>query len=255
MRIGLGMSLTRPYGFGSAPAFDPVTLAPSVLYDPSDLATLFQASSGTGAVSANADPIGYLADKSGNAKHMLQATAGARPLLSTAGGLKSVKFDGTDDQLAGPVLSDFISASEFDIVVAGRFNTVGTDALIPYDNDAIIADASSGWLTIGARSSGFIRAGAGADIQSAYTIGSAAVIHLRLLGGTLSLTINNGVAVTTALASVGNVAGSMAIGKALHAASFADLDFYALFARKTALSAPNLASVKEWAAAKAGVTL
>lgn len=50
-------------------------------YDPSDLSTMFQLSNGTTAVTAVEQPVGYIADKSGNGNHAIQATAAARPIL------------------------------------------------------------------------------------------------------------------------------------------------------------------------------
>ena len=40
-------------------------------YDPSDLSTLFQNSDGTTAVAVG-DPVGYIADKSGNGSHAIK---------------------------------------------------------------------------------------------------------------------------------------------------------------------------------------
>lgn len=69
-------------------------------YDPSDLATMFQNSNGTGAV-AIGDPVGYIADKSGNGYHAIQATAAARPVLRRdVQGRYYLEADGTDDVLA-----------------------------------------------------------------------------------------------------------------------------------------------------------
>lgn len=60
-------------------------------------AGLFQNSNGTTAASANNDPVGYWGDSVGT-RHIIEATAGERPLLQTA--LPSILFDGTDDRLA-----------------------------------------------------------------------------------------------------------------------------------------------------------
>jgi hypothetical protein len=48
---------------------------------------------------ASSDPVGYWADKSGNGRHAVQATAGNRPLVGTQNGRKALTFDGTDDRL------------------------------------------------------------------------------------------------------------------------------------------------------------
>lgn len=51
-------------------------------FDPSDLSTMFQDSAGTTPVTAVAQPVGKILDKSGRGNHATQATSGARPLLS-----------------------------------------------------------------------------------------------------------------------------------------------------------------------------
>jgi hypothetical protein len=66
------------------------------LYD--DPATMFQSSGGTGAVSSDTDPIGYLTDLSGNGKHKLQATSGNRPAFRTSP--NRTRFDAVNDYLS-----------------------------------------------------------------------------------------------------------------------------------------------------------
>jgi hypothetical protein len=66
-------------------------------WDVSDLSTLFQNSDGTTAVAADGDPVGYIADKSGNGFHLTQATSGSRPTYKTSSGLHWLDFDGTSD--------------------------------------------------------------------------------------------------------------------------------------------------------------
>lgn len=65
-------------------------------YDPSDLSTLFQNSDGTGAPAVGS-PVGYMADKSGNGNHIIQATSTKRPTLRQSSGLYYLEFDGVDD--------------------------------------------------------------------------------------------------------------------------------------------------------------
>lgn len=70
--------------------------------DASDTGTLFQNSGGTGAVTSDGDPVGYWGDKSGNARHVTQATSGRRPLYHPDGlgtGKKAIQFDDVDDSL------------------------------------------------------------------------------------------------------------------------------------------------------------
>lgn len=103
MRLGLGIGISNARG-GSA-AFSPLSLFASSerggWYDPSDLTSMFQDTAGTVPVAADGDPVGRINDKSGNANHLLQATAGFRPLYKTSGGLHWLLFDGTDDWMTG----------------------------------------------------------------------------------------------------------------------------------------------------------
>ena len=52
---------------------------PGAWYDPTDLSTMFQDSTGTTPVTAVEQPVGLILDKSGNANHATQATAASRP--------------------------------------------------------------------------------------------------------------------------------------------------------------------------------
>lgn len=86
---------------GGGAAFSPSSIDELfVWHDPSDLTTLFQDAAMTVPVTASDDPVGAMLDKSGNGHHAIQATAGARPLYKTAGGLHWLEFDGIDDFLA-----------------------------------------------------------------------------------------------------------------------------------------------------------
>lgn len=61
---------------------------------------LFQEEDGTGAVSADGTAVGYVTDLSGNSHPLLQATAAARALYKTSGGLNWLQSDGVDDFIA-----------------------------------------------------------------------------------------------------------------------------------------------------------
>ena len=98
--------------------------------DFTDTALLFQNSNGTGAVTANSDPIGYATDLSGNAKHAT-STLTARPLYN---GGKAV-FDGSNDILTTPAIN--LSGTDKVTVIAAVKRT-GTG------NHGLIQNAASG---------------------------------------------------------------------------------------------------------------
>ena len=79
-------------------AFSPTEISGLALWlDASDGATLFQNSDGTVPATASSDPVGYWADKSGNGRHAVQATAGNRPTVgsSSTAGKNAVRNNGT----------------------------------------------------------------------------------------------------------------------------------------------------------------
>lgn len=87
---------------GAYAGFGPASVSGLALWlDASDASTLFQDAAGTTAAAGDADPVGLWQDKSGNGRHVSQATSSARPSLKL--GVQSAKnvirFDGTDDFL------------------------------------------------------------------------------------------------------------------------------------------------------------
>jgi hypothetical protein len=113
--------------------FSPLTIPGLALWlDARDASTLFQASNGTTPVTADGDVVGYWGDKSGNGRHMLQATTGNKPLFRTGG---SVDFDGVDDAMAATFGAITLTAQTAILVIhpngtgmdaAGRAFTQGT---------------------------------------------------------------------------------------------------------------------------------
>lgn len=74
-----------------------------IWYDANDISTLFQDNAGSTPVTANNDAVGMLKDKSGNARHVTQATGTKKPLYKTGiqNGLPALQFDATDDFMSG----------------------------------------------------------------------------------------------------------------------------------------------------------
>jgi hypothetical protein len=68
-------------------------------YDPSDLSTLFQDSSGNTPVTSDGDPVGLMLDKSGNDNHAFQTDNSNRPTYQTDGNLHWIFGDGSNDFL------------------------------------------------------------------------------------------------------------------------------------------------------------
>jgi hypothetical protein len=90
----------------SGAEFTPAEIPGLALWlDASDATTLFQDAAATTPATATSDPVGYWGDKSGNARHAVQATAGNRPAISgtTQGGRKALAFDAQTKTVISPV--------------------------------------------------------------------------------------------------------------------------------------------------------
>ena len=99
-------------------------------YDPSDLTTLFQNSDGTTAVAVG-DPVGYIADKSGNANHAIQATSAKRPTLRESGGLYYLEFSGAQGlRTSGNV--DFTGTDTMNVFVGVKKDDDTTDNILEH---------------------------------------------------------------------------------------------------------------------------
>jgi hypothetical protein len=70
---------------------------------------------------ATSDPVGAWLDKSGNARHLTQSTAGNRPLVGTQNGRKALTFDGTNDNVSLTPASP-VGSSAYTVVAAVKHN-------------------------------------------------------------------------------------------------------------------------------------
>ena len=61
---------------------------------------------------ASSDPVGYWADKSGNGRHAVQATAGRRGVVGTLNSRRAITFDGTDDCLTASIATASLCSTD-----------------------------------------------------------------------------------------------------------------------------------------------
>lgn len=212
-----------------------------VWYDPSDLPTMFQNSNGTTAVAVG-DPVGYIADKSGNGNHATQATAAARPILRTSGGLYYLEFDGVDDGFTTP-----------SITFSGNTTYHG----------AIYHNAGSNWVDVWRSASidAFWGVGQAGNTALPHQVPFVGSPTYRTNGTALSPVTRGEIYTRSANASVVLTAenltlatSSITIGK--YAASFMlNGRWYGVILRNAVSTAGEVAAAEAYLAAKIGVTL
>lgn len=93
--------------------------------DASDVSGMRQLSDGTTAVTANADPVGYWPDKSGNNYHATQSTTNNRPTYRTSvrNGRSTLRWDGSNDSF---LVASIPLDATISVFIACKFNTAGT---------------------------------------------------------------------------------------------------------------------------------
>ncbi|TPM33742.1 hypothetical protein FJ955_03100 [Mesorhizobium sp. B2-2-2] len=270
LALGFGLGVTRQFSVGGGiapPTFDPTSLFgvsdDGGWYDVSDLATLKQDSGGTGAVSADGDPVGFIGDKSGKGHHLRQATSGARPTLRISGPLKWLEFTTNKFMLESitsfvPVLGTYLGAAckPQDNVTGGIIAAL--DQTSPSSVQFVIS--RSGGNAISANYCGF-------DDQSAASISGPNNINMYADAqsfndagrGNSDLRVNsanaNGITnadvipITTNQCLIGlNLFGSVGSSSGAY-------NFYAGIVINRALTAPERASCTTFFGAKAGLTL
>lgn len=205
---------------------------------------MFQDSAGTTPVTANNDPVGRINDKSGNGNHLVQATAGFRPLYKTSGGLRWLEFDGTDDTLA----LDFADVVQpFDRVSAHRY-------LTSEDPIRFIGSDGNGhgqlYLT-----SGEIRIYAGLELTglAAPALNADFVATERYNGASSRLAVDNG-SYQTGDAGASDIGGT-ALAANPSNSEFANMRFYGLAQFNRLLTDAEIAQLRTYFVAKQGRVL
>jgi hypothetical protein len=117
--------------------------------DASDASTLYDATSGGSLVAANGG-VARWEDKSGNARHATQGTAGSRPTRKTAiqGGRDVLRFDGSDDWLTSADVADLSSGTAITCfcVVKRAATGSGHTIIAKYERTPDQTSAEDGWL-------------------------------------------------------------------------------------------------------------
>jgi hypothetical protein len=117
--------------------------------DASDASTLFNATTGGSLVAADGT-VARWEDKSGNARHATQGTAGSRPARKMAiqAGRDVLRFDGSDDWLTSADVVDLSSGTAMTCfcVVKRAATGSGHTIIAKYERTPNQASAEDGWL-------------------------------------------------------------------------------------------------------------
>lgn len=252
---------THLVGFGAGTqdeVFTPASVTLKGWWDPSDISTLWKNTAGTDPVTADGDLVARMDDKSGNGRNWTQATSTNRPTYKVGSGLHWLDFDGTDDYMTGATLSNLISVSAYEVILAGRFDTIASNAGTSYSNDVFLAD-DGGYIAVAyGRTSGVIGAGqygsSDTVLTFAYSSGNNFVLSQRLASGLFYASYNGGSESSGSAANVGSGAGTALIGKSYNG-DFVDGRFYGAVTKNAALTTTERDNLITWLGAKAGLSV
>lgn len=240
--------LRIPYPEVAIEPIDPGTVSPDAWYDPSDLSTLWQDTAGTAPVTAAAQAVARIDDKSGNGHHLTQATAANRPLYQVDGnGNHYLLFDGTDDYLV--INAAIVGTLPFD-----RISAVRTVAWAL--SRRLFANGASDLKMRTATPSLCVDDGIGDVVtNSGLAVGVNGVVTERHIANASRLAINNG-AYVTGNAGATAPANPFVIGaRNTNGASPSNIRFYGCVVKAGALTDEQILGLRAWLADKAGVTL
>lgn len=161
-------------------------------WDPSDFSTMFQDTAGTIPVTATGQAVARINDKSGNAKHLLQATVGSRPTLQQDGaGNYYLDFDG---------VADFMSVASFDLsttaaatAIAGvrKTSDAATGVIFEHSSSSTFTNGTIAMFSALSSGANFAFRHKGTAGGDSTTTGNAAPMLAVLLGvGNISTDLN-----------------------------------------------------------------
>ena len=230
-------------------------------YDPSDLSTMFQNSDGTGAPAVDS-PVGYIADKSGNGNHAIQATSSKRPTLKQNGALYYLEFEGAQGLATSAI--DFTGTDEMTVSAGITKDTLDT-AVIAELSGNVTGNLGSFRLAAISTASGLYRfqsrgdGTAQASNASPFGTGTSVLTGIGDISGPECTIRVDGTqeATNTTTQGAGNYGNkTLNIGARSNGTTlFLDGRIYSLIIRGATCTATELTLLEDYIAAKTGVTL
>ena len=258
-------------GVTNSTGFDPANLFANgvngVWFDPSDLSTLFQNSDGTGAPAVG-QPVGYMADKSGNGHNATQPTSTKRPILRTANGLYYLEFDGVSSCLKTTFI-DFTGTDAMSVFAGVKKNDDDNNNTVVELGDNVVFGEAFRVMSFKANSNKFGFSSAGdisvsGGVRTAYGNAVAGASTAVLTGvskiSTPSVLLReDGTTVTTVISNQGTGVydnDPLNIGARNNGtANQLDGNIYSLIIRNVVSTDAVIANTEAYVARKTGVTL
>ena len=283
MSIGsaIGSSIGRAIGSaiagGGAVSWSPVTAwfaagEKGVVYDLSQLSSLFQDTAGSTPVTADGQTLKRINDLSGNALHATEATNG--PTIGTDGnGKRYALFDGTNDRLITGVC-DASAFNKCTIVLGLRKLTDSNEPFVALGANAttvggkmVVVGGDGSLANYGAVLAGDTSYSSGRYGSTAAPDTSVITVQFDIAGAVVTDEIKlyrNGVAQTRSAGNAGPAGGgnfsatdTLRLGWREYTSQFGNFWLYAAIVRfsTAASSAADIAKAEAWCAARSGVTL
>lgn len=215
-------------------------------WDPSDLSTMFQDSAGLVPVTADGDPVGCIKDLSGNRNHMVQSTAGSRPIYRTAAGLHWVESSGVGQWLR----ATFAISQPWE-----RISGIRQIAWLVNDNVFGGVIANTGMLQqISASPTMRLFGTSGACNNAGAAVGTNVVATEKHDGASSRLAFNNGAYVNGNLGAA-TLPGGVTLFASFNAAIVCNAAFYGGIMRGGLMADAKVAELRTYFGARAGLVL
>jgi hypothetical protein len=231
-------------------------------WDASDSSTLFDATTGGSLVDADG-VVARIEDKSGAARHFTQGSSGSQPTRKTSqqNGLDVLRFDGSNDRMAGPVFNTLFTATASTCFVVAKASSVATDNAQANGNAAVFTDTSGGHGFFAVRSNGTVYSfgfdstfSAFRQASLSYTAGNWVCFTTDHDGATLRVTVNKATSTTQSLSARGFTTFSTILGANYDQTVFLDGDVGEVITYNVALGAGDREAVEAYLMSKWGIS-
>ena len=251
------LGATEIYSAGGV-AFSPLSLFASgeegAWYDPSDLTTLWTDTAGTTQATVG-DSVARMDDKSGNANHMTQATAAARPILRQSGSLYYLEFDGVDDFFITPTGALGGYSTEFTIAVSETVTSgdLGNNTKRGFSLGSVF----NGVATTGQKQTFSQALDASLRFDGAFASGSLSSVPLSYV----RLSTRNGTAIVDRINATENINTTASLSDTVDeiviaaAVSIVETNTFGHVVVNRELTAQEISDLESYLADKSGVTL
>ena len=207
-------------------------------------------------ITLNGSTVSQWSDQSGCGNHWTQGSVTRQPTYGGAG--NGVDFDGSDNAMSGPILSNLITASACTIFIVFSADAAGTNSGSSWLNTALIGQGSA-FFGIHLKSAPSVHIfnwdGSDDSASTGISLTTRTIVTARHGGGTIGIRVNDGSETTAASGNTTTISGATELGRGNGSDTYCfNGKIYEVVIYNTLLSDANQALIRGYLARRNGVS-